>query len=394
MDWTEMKLRRTGMVSAAYLIFVIFNWVSGWIILRISDLHLLPIFNDLRLVLASSDCASSFGYIRFSENISMACGYNYGFSLIRFFHIFGINSDYADIIGLLFLILMITALVFLHLKLGALSGFENFIIFCILMSPISVFLIERANFDILIFVFVVLASSLFNGSLTKLGLLAIFIASLIKFYTLPLLFLVFMFKNSLFNRLFGVFLFLLGSSIALHDIRLIQLGLSFPRNCSASFGNPVLFVCFREAGIDIPNQVQNLLGFLLFIIFTLALYSLNFRKLYSFRFGRRITLIDKKFDVLYISTSITFLLCFFSSVNVDYRLIFLAYPALKEVLECQDKKLRYSLFAILAVAFWFGDNVFFLQPIGDLAVTFWASQLTIKLMICIGLLRSRQQLKN
>ena len=106
------------------------------------------------------------------------------------------------------------------------------------------------------------------------------------------------------------------------------------------------------------------------------------------------SLIDKKFDVLYISTSITFLLCFFSSVNVDYRLIFLAYPALKEVLECQDKKLRYSLFAILSVAFWFGDNVFFLQPIGDLAVTFWASQLTIKLMIYIGLLRSRQQLKN
>ena len=157
MDWTEMKLRPTGMVSSAYLIFVIFNWVSGWIILRISDLHLLPIFNDLRLVLASSDCASSFGYIRFSENISMACGYNYGFSLIRFFHIFGINSDYADIIGLLFLILIVTALVFLHLKLGALSGFENFIIFCILMSPISVFLIERANFDILIFVFVVLS---------------------------------------------------------------------------------------------------------------------------------------------------------------------------------------------------------------------------------------------
>ena len=388
-----MKLQRAAMVSAAYLFFIVLNWLTDWVILRISELHLLPNFNDLRLVLASSDCASGFGYLTFSENISKACTYNYGFSLIQFFHVLGVTADQADVIGFLFLTLMICALVLIHLKLGASSGFENLIIFAILMSPISAFLIERANFDILIFVFVVAGSLLLSGSKTKLGLLAIFIASLIKFYTLPLLFLVFLFKSSFFNRLFGLFLFLLGSSMAVHDIRLIQAGLSFPRNCSASFGNPVLFVCFREAGIDIPSQIQNLLGIFLFIVVSLILFNLKFREAYSFKIYHRIILINQKFDVMYISTSVTFLICFFSSVNVDYRLIFLAYPALKEALCCKENKYRYFLFSMLILAFWFGDNAFFLQPLGDLAVTFWASQLTIKLMIHFGLLRSRGMVK-
>jgi hypothetical protein len=262
------------------------------------------------------------------------------------------------------------------------------------MSPVSAFLIERANFDILIFAFVVAGSSLISRGKTKLGLLTIFVASLIKFYTLPLLFLVFMIKSSPFNRLFGLFLFLVGSSIAVHDIRLIQLGLSFPRNCGASFGNPVLFVCFREVGIDIPNQIQNVLGIFLFIIVSLILFNLNFKKTYLFKVYHRISLINQKFDVLYISTSVTFLICFFSSVNVDYRLIFLAYPALKEMLSCKENKLRYFLFSMLILAFWFGDNAFFLQPLGDLAIVFWASQLTIKLMIAFGLLRSRGTVKS
>ncbi len=389
-----MKSQRAAIVSTSYLIFILLNWFSDWWILRLSDLHLLPNFNDLRLVLASSDCADSYGYITFSENISKACTYNYGFSLIRFFHIFKINSDHAESIGFLFLTLMIGSLVLTHLKLGARSGFENFIIFSILMSPITAFLIERANFDILIFLFIVAASFLISRRMTKLGIFVIFIASLVKFYTLPLLFLVFFFKNSLVNRLFGLLLFLVGSFIALHDIRLIQAGMNFPRNCSASFGNPVLFVCFREAGVEIPNPIQNVLGFFLFVIVALLVYSLNFGKYYSFQFHRKINFIDKEFDILYLTSSITFLICFFSSVNVDYRLIFLAYPALKEVLGCQTKKLKYFLFVMLVLAFWFGDNVFFLQPVGDLAVTFWASQLTIKLMIAFGLLRSRGTLKS
>lgn len=389
-----MKLQRTAMVTSAYLVFIVLNWLTDWLILSISDLHLLPNFNDLRLVLASSDCASGYGYLTFSENISKACTYNYGFSLIRFFHFLGITSAQADLIGFLFLTLMVSALVLSHLKLGARSGFENVIIFSVLMSPISAFLIERANFDILIFVFVLAGSLLISGSKTKLGLLAIFTASLIKFYTLPLLFLVFLFKSSFFNRLLGLFLFLLGSCIAVHDIRLIQAGLSFPRNCSASFGNPVLFVCFREAGMDIPNHIQNLLGIFLFTLVSLMLFYLKFRESYSFKFYRRIIFINQKFDVLYFSTSVTFLICFFSSVNVDYRLIFLAYPALKEVLCCKENKHRYFLLSMLILAFWFGDNAFFLQPFGDLAILFWASLLTIKLMITTGVLRSRGMVKS
>jgi hypothetical protein len=190
-----------------------------------------------------------------------------------------------------------------------------------------------------------------------------------------------------------LFLFLLGSSVAVHDIRLIQAGLSFPRNCSASFGNPVLFVCFREAGIDIPNQIQNGLGIFLFISVSLILFNLNFKEAYSFKIYHRISLVNEKCDFLYISTSVTFLICFFSSVNVDYRLIFLAYPALKEILGCKDTKRRNFLFSMLILAFWFGDNAFFLQPLGDLAIVFWASQLTIKLMIAFGLLRSRGTFK-
>ena len=117
-----MKLQRIAIVSIFYLFFIVLNWYTDWLVLRISDLHLLPNFNDLRLVLASSDCASGFGYLTFSENISKACTYNYGFSLIRFFHVLGVTAEQADVIGFLFLTLMISALDLIHLKLRAKSG--------------------------------------------------------------------------------------------------------------------------------------------------------------------------------------------------------------------------------------------------------------------------------
>ena len=381
-----MPLKMKFLVSILYLTYISLNWFSDWAILKVSNLHLLPNFNDLRLVLASSDCARQFGFITFSENIARECTYNYGFSLVRIFHIFGINSSHANFIGLILLFACLLSLIYLHLRLNPIGKLSYLVIALVLMSPISSFLIERANLDILIFLFVLIGSWFFTRGNTKLAFLAIFLASLIKFYTLPLLLLALVFKNSLVNRIFGILLFVVGTLVAIHDIRLI--GGNFPRNCGASFGNPVIFVCFREVGVEVPSQIQNIMGFLLFVAIVLLIYYFKYSDGFDLNIRFRFDLKYHEFDILYLFTSLTFLFCFFSSVNVDYRLIFLAYPALKETLTCPSEKYR-KLFLLpsLILAFWFVDNSFFLQPIGDLAVTFWAAQLLFRLLINSGVMR-------
>ena len=375
-----MLLRKMFLVNIFYLAYISVNWFSDWAILRVSNLHLLPNFNDLRLVLASSDCAREYGFITFSANIARECTYNYGFSLVRIFHLFQINSSHANFIGFTLLLVCLFSLIYLHLRLNPIGKLSYLAVILVLMSPISSFLIERANLDVLIFLSVLVGCWLLIRKNVKLALLVIFLGSLIKFYTLPLLLLALVFKSSLTNRIFGCLLFLVGTLVTIHDIRLID-G-NFPRNCSASFGNPVLFVCFREVGVDIPFQIQNILGLLLFAAIFLVIYFLNHGRNYDLKIHLAFNMRYQELDILYLFTATTFLFCYFSSVNVDYRLIFLAYPALKETITCTSRNYQYFfLFPTLILTFWFVDNSFFLQPIGDLALAFWAGQVLFRILI-------------
>jgi hypothetical protein len=63
---------------------------------------------------------------------------------------------------------------------------------------------------------------------------------------------------------------------------------------------------------------------------------------------------------------ITFLVCFFSGVNYDYRLPFILIPSLLFLGTSNlQRKQIWSIIALLAIVSWSSYNAGFLQPVGD-----------------------------
>jgi hypothetical protein len=174
-----------------------------------------------------------------------------------------------------------------------------------------------------------------------------------------------------------------GVSFALPNI--LQIDGNFPRNCSAAFGNPVLFECAREVGILIPDRAQDILGLILLAPAYLLLNK--FRLIPSGAFE------DSLAAKLSLTFSIVFLACYFAFINVDYRLVFLLFPALYEIfVATKVSRAKFILGVLLFGAVWLGDFSFSLQPLGDILLMFWVIILTKRVVGSLRLMLPRDYL--
>lgn len=348
---------------------------TDWIILKISNLQLLPIFNDTRLVLASSDCAKELGGDLLGQNIAQSCTYNYGYSLIEIFHLLNVGVDDSNSVGILLAFVYIFLISFFASLLKFRSSREKFFAYFILLSHPSIFLVERGNFDILMISLISLFVVLWSMNFKILSLFPLLISVLIKFYSLPIFVYLFFNQSKRSEKLFIIIFFTVGIAFTIPNI--LQIDGNFPRNCSAAFGNPVIFECAREVGIVIPDRVQDVLGLVLLV--PAYVFLKKFHLLPTEKFE------DSLAAKLSLIFSIVFLSCYFAFINVDYRLVFLLFPALYEIfVVTPDPKAKNTLGAILFGAVWLGDLSFNLQPLGDIFVLFWVIILTKRV---VGTLR-------
>lgn len=389
MKVSEMKFWSHSQIKLFLRWFFIFSisfvalHSSGWTILRFSDLHLLPMFNDTRLVLASSDCARELGGGFLGENIAQSCTYNYGYSLIKIFHLLNIGLLDANQVGLLLALIYILVISFFASLLPSRSLKSNIFVFIILLSHPSIFLVERGNFDILMIFLILIFVVLWSMNLKYLSLFPLLLSVLIKFYSLPIF--VFLLFNRLrrSEKLITLIFFSVGVSFALPNI--LQIDGNFPRNCSAAFGNPVLFECAREVGILIPDRAQDILGLILLAPAYLLLNK--FRLIPSGAFE------DSLAAKLSLTFSIVFLACYFAFINVDYRLVFLLFPALYEIfVATKVSRAKFILGVLLFGAVWLGDFSFSLQPLGDILLMFWVIILTKRVVGSLRLMLPRDYL--
>ena len=71
---------------------------------------------------------------------------------------------------------------------------------------------------------------------------------------------------------------------------------------------------------------------------------------------------------------LTFLICFFSSTNFDYRLIYLLIPALKYINSIKSNiKMSCSLGVLLILTSWLSYNSGDLQLFGDICILIWVA---------------------
>lgn len=333
-------------------------------------------FIDLRSVLHSADCSERIGLDIYDPDKWGDCGYIYGSFLIQVLGWSHLDTESTSQIGWIFILLFSVLCGYVLSTLWNLSHLQRFACVLILVSPGSMLLLERGNFDVLLILLVASAAiSLWQGRVI-LSLVFIAISALFKFYTLPLLFLVvFQLRNR--KKIFvGTCVSFLVVLLILKDLILIK-G-TFPNNVMGSFGNQIPWLYLNYAGIEIPRIYGEIIGYFVLIVAVAVVWIL---------FKGKVSLAVNTIDLrgqftlslfLQYLFFCTFLICFFAGVNYDYRIPYLSVPAVLFLGTLRKIKLNlWFVISPLLIATWTSYNVGWLQVIGDCAVLLLTAMLIL-----------------
>lgn len=174
-----------GGIQALILSFYSIQFYLDWPLLKISEIRGQFNFQDFITIFTSAKCFREIGLeIYVPDPSKPLCFYPYGRTFIYLIDLFRIPADLAPALVVLIGILI----VFLTINFLSITGsLEKLIIVLVLISPPLWLAIERGNADILICLLVLLAAYYSNKKQIKLSIFLLVIATLIKFYTLPLL---------------------------------------------------------------------------------------------------------------------------------------------------------------------------------------------------------------
>jgi hypothetical protein len=371
-----------------YLVNFLFNWpISRW-----SDTSTgLNLFTDFKtLFIWAAECRvnlalphlfSVYSQIEASETCTE---FTYGTALIILLSILPTNIEFYVAVALTFGVLSVFALGIFLAKNYMMSFWQKVLVSVAFFSPGTYLLFERGNLDLQIALLVVIAAAfLVRGSYLPAYLILVF-ASLLKFYTLPIVVLVSLLAKNLMQKILTSILTIL---------TLIWVTFDFSRGSilhvygPLQFGYPALEHYFVWLGISLPI-VPSLIGFLapLLVLSLLILIERRAGNGYRARLNQSVNALQK--DYAFILTAITFCAMFFVALSYDYRLIFLALAGVGLILKSAfSRKVKATLWTSLMIAVWgsgaFGGNFMFIpsaikpfliggfQLAGDLAIFSW-----------------------
>lgn len=315
-------------------------------------------FGDLQYVLDRVTCIK-FGWNElYSLRTEEVCtGYIYGSTLLKLLSIIKVTMIETNVIA--YLIIFIFTLIFIRTVSQNLISWPIAVFATVLFfSPPIILLFERLNIDLIIFLLVYCASSVLGKRLWLLAPTSLALATLFKFYTLPLL----IFHSLNLRRRWIVLIALLLPTIVLTiiDLRRIQY---LPWDARNMFGNAiwleyVLYVI--EGPYTHANFIlASLMGAGLIICVGLILRKIGVLE------GPTTTAVGRNADrIVFLLSTYTF--CYFSGLSVDYRLVFLLFSyILAEQLFSMTKVTAWVLRTSIFMSFYLSYNVEILQPLGD-----------------------------
>jgi hypothetical protein len=259
----KSRYRQIAVFSSIFMGIFFIHLISRWWVFRTTGIYG-GVFFDLQSVINSYECFKEYGIAIYKYDPSAECvgGFMYGISLMYILSlILSVVSSTTTI--------AIIGLILVSIALGAISqifwtGTKKsalFLVLC-LSSPGTWLLVERGNVDEWVLVLLFIASISISRRRDYLGISAIAISVLLKFYTLPLLFLIPLFTRSKRLRTFSLIIGVLLTPITMWNISLVH---SFPSSWFVSFGAPVLSKYAETIGISLPSPVTHAIG-----LFTIA----------------------------------------------------------------------------------------------------------------------------
>jgi len=279
--------------------------------------------------------------------------------------------------------------------------------FSALFSPGIFLLYASGNMDLQIIILLLLANYFIVNEKEILALSLICVATLLKFYTAPILLIIVMIVRRKSSKVFGSILILFTASAILYQLiktPLTPFGMTGAQN---KFGSEIFGNYARKAGFQISELQGKFLGFVLISI-VLAIIIFYYKKIEQNNDNSLIGLVvltqsERIFTVNFLIMGSASITCFFATLNVDYRLTFVALAGMalfnlpKLNVHLISKIYPYCWFLSLWVVFPFtGFKNYIgvdLQPIGDLFMIPTISYFIFQAYFFIKLLTKSNQFK-
>lgn len=350
----------TFALSFSLVIFYLYQDFRSWPLMTLLKAAGPMTYVDSHTVLFYSGCFSQIGVDVFAAN-SICPNWGYGSGVLRFLSFFGTTEKHTAFFGHFFTYSVVFTFVYLiYVSRG--SIFTQVTLFMGLISPPVWLLMERANFDALIYLMIFSAAVLIGKGYEAMPIILIFVTATFKFYTLPLLLICVMICKKLSNKALGILTLVLGTIFAVLDLNLMSVKLIQAGN--NHFGMKIIGNYLGKIGLGLNIFNAYLLGALLFTFCALLIYYLLSQYETTVLDNN---LIPSKVKSLYLFMSSTHLICFIVGLSVDYRLIFFLVSA-PILISLLTSRMRYFLTGFFLISAWFSYPVGIFQTIGDLAL--------------------------
>ena len=347
--------------SLSLFLFFVIMQLTTWIPLRYWHIWGGGNFIDSQQILMWSKCYETQGNLVFAKE-GECSGYIYGSTLLKILSLLKVDVTATQIFGYLFMFVLAVTISF---KVNTLTKYrENPFIILIVLSPPVLLLAERGNFDILMFALIGSAGLLFGRNFQIWALIPLALATLIKFYSLPLFLLFFLLND---NKKKKITTFVLATGVSTRvflDFELIQS--TFPSGYSWEFGASIWARYLTRLNVpDLGELVNNLSGLVILSLvvgFTLFTLKKRMRVNLPQDSGQQ----NKR--ILFYSFYATHLSCFMLGMNFDYRLIFLAMASMIYLDSFRMAKDSNSILILVLtlMSVWLTYPSTGLEPLGDL----------------------------
>lgn len=283
-------------------------------------------FIDTKAVLKSAECARNVE--QSLSTISSTCNYQYGSFLLKLINLLHIHPEDTRLIGYTFMAAILLMTGFLGSR-NLQSRRALLVSFLISISTGTWLLIERGNFDVLIVVLLGLATLFLGSRLAPLGIILLGVSALMKFYTLPLLFVYVLITRKKSLQIFSAVIALSVLPIIMVDLTHLQ-GLARPTFVAFGLPLPGHWLNFLLGQLNIsfliPEFWSYILGFALVVSVWLFIKVLlgNSMPVVSIFHPAIKSWVSRSF--LFFAS--TYVLCFLLGTNYDYRLIYLTFALL------------------------------------------------------------------
>ncbi len=318
-------------------------------------------FLDSWQVLKYSECFQIIGLRIYGNDVDSCSNYLYGRSLVFLLESLNLGISLTKVFGYIFLFL-------LALTISAVYKVEtkrDFIVLSLVVcSPPVLLLADRGNFDILIIFLLLLSSRSFKSHHDMLALVLIFVCSIFKFYSIPLLLVFVCVGRSSKIKMFAGTLFMIASYMAAIDIAITKA--EYPHGASGQFGMNVWGEYLNTYNLTTGSNIRNYI--LCTIIFSIiAFFGKPFlifllpssRQNFEFNgFIRDFTSPGSLYMLVFIS-------CYLVGMNFDYRLVVFLLAILYEMKNSREASRNFLTVVLLSII-WISFPSGGLQPVGDL----------------------------